>query len=242
MDGLIHRIPKKIRNQIKNEFYAVIFILCIIGAVIGYINGKNAAQIGGQPLVTSMNDLFSYARSKEMRDGDFGSLIESNLIAEPQYNDLTKVRFRTREPMHQTFDNILIEPRTTHPLSVANMNIPQGLIEGNYRSERPAGDVGRVDRRPTDSTLPEAVVPNRLAPLETDEFRTIDRSVNRLSQTQDLSRIPNQIDRNLDSLIPLEETSEPEIRNRSIERPSQPQDPSKSRIPEQIDLSSEIIR
>ena len=249
IEETITRIPWKTKQTIKLEFYAVIFIFCIIGAIIGFTKGKNAATIGGEPIAASMNELFEFERSRQMRDGDFGSLLESNLITQSMHsnNELDKMQFRTREPMNQVYSSTLIEPRTSPDLSVADMNIPQGLIEGNYRNTPPAGDASRIDRRLPDSTPLEGANVNRsLAPLQVDNNPALNDSVNRLSAPRNESRdrIPNQIDLNVDKSpigdIMSSEANESSISDRPVQRLSNPRDESK--IPSQIDYSKEIIR
>jgi hypothetical protein len=123
------------------------------------------------------------------------------------------------------------------------MNIPQDLIEGNYKTESPEGDVNKIKRRPPESLLPEEVKANKLAPIDIDENFNPNNSVKKFSTTNNESKseIPNQIDLNPDRLIPLE-TIENLIQEKPIRDSSTPRDKPKQEIPGQIDYSKEIIR
>ena len=230
VDNMVTKIPKQTRKEIKGGFFALVFLGCVVGSIIGFISGQNAAQIPGQPLVSSINELFEYSRSKEMRDGDFGTLLESNLINEFQHGELAKAQFRTRESMHQAYDSNIIDPQRSPALSLADMNIPQDLIEGNYRAD--GTDVNKIKRREPDAISPEGIQADKLSPLPVDEnanaVRKIDNEVK--------SIIPNQIDL---SPTPKNENLSPE---KSSGDTSTPREKAKPEIPSQIDYSQEIIR
>jgi len=200
-----------------------------VGAVIGFVKGKSAATIPGAPLVSSISELFEFSRSREMRDGDFGNLLESNLITEIKPGELDKVQFKTRESMHQAYDSTIIDPQRSPDSSVSDMNIPQDLIEGNYRADGSVGDANKIRRRE-----PELVFP--------DEIQA-DSSVKKISTENNevKSIIPNQIDLNSDSLAPLER-SENFMQSNPINDTSTPREKPKPEIPSQIDFSKEIIR
>ena len=243
LGNMINNMPQRAKKEIKSGFFGLIFVGCIAGAIMGFINGKEAAKIPGEPLAASIKDLFEYERSKEMRDGDFGNFLENNLIAESQYNDLDKTQFRTRESMSQAYDNIPIDPQTSPALSLADMNIPQDLIDGNYKTEGSVGSVNTIKRRTPESLLPEEIKADKLAPLETDENFKSDNSVKKLSTPSNevKSEIPSQIDLNPDKLAPAEK-NENLVPDKSINNISTPREKSQPEIPSQIDYSKEIIR
>ena len=246
INRIINNISPRLKKDIKRGFFALIFICSIVGAVIGIVLGNHAASIPGAPLVSSMNDLLEYARYREKPDGDFGNMLESSLIAEVKYRELDKTQFRTREPMNQAYNNIPIEPQTSQALSVADMNVPQDLIEGNYRDNPIAGDVNIIKRRSTESLIPAEIKTDGLAPLETDEKFKSDNTVKNLSATEGKLKpeIPNQIDLNSDKLT-SPATSEKIIIDKTekdLTIPNESRNKSQPKIPGQIDTGKEIIR
>ncbi len=105
IDGL----NKKTVDRIKSSFYALVFILIVLGIFVGYNRGKDSAKKYGKPLIESTNDVFDFFIKKNRSKEQYRSMLETELIEEKREMQLKKVEFPANEMIKTELENKVIE-------------------------------------------------------------------------------------------------------------------------------------
>lgn len=123
INRVIDSIDKKTVETIKRSFYGVVFLLVIIGIIIGYNNGMGAAKRHGDPLAKYTNMVFDVTIKRERDKSVFSSMLETELLGEISGSDFEKIGFPSNERLKSEFDDNIIEPDT----SPKKMSIPTDI-------------------------------------------------------------------------------------------------------------------
>lgn len=115
INKLIDSMSLKTIESIKRGFFFFIFIMCIVGIVIGYNMGTKSAKIKSNPLAEFVNDTFKIDINKEKKDGDFSDLLESEIVNESPMNNFNKSTFPTRENLNPELKKEVIESESKIP-------------------------------------------------------------------------------------------------------------------------------
>jgi hypothetical protein len=110
IDRLINSIPEQTQQSIKGIFFLLIFGLVIGGAVYGGMKGKSAAEIKSTPIIERTNDAFEVDMKRERGDGNFSSMLDSDLINELKASNVNKAKFEIRSMLEPEVDKGIIEP------------------------------------------------------------------------------------------------------------------------------------
>ena len=111
----IDSMTLKTLESIKKGFFTLIFLLCIVGIVVGYKMGTKSAKIKSDPLAEFVNDTFKIDINKERADGDFSDMLESEIVNESPMNNFNKSNFPTRETMNPEISKEVIESSNKIP-------------------------------------------------------------------------------------------------------------------------------
>lgn len=109
INRIIDSMSLKTIETVKRTFFFVIFIMCLVGIVIGYNMGTKSARIKSDPLAEFVNDTFKIDINREKADGDFSSMLESELVNESPMNNFNKSTFPTRENLNPELNKAVIE-------------------------------------------------------------------------------------------------------------------------------------
>jgi hypothetical protein len=138
LNRLIDSMSLKTIETVRRTFFFVMFLFCMIGLVIGYNMGTKSAKIKSDPLAEFVNDTFKIDIRKEKSDGDFSSLLESEIINESTMNNFSKSEFPTRENLNPELSKGVIESenRIPEPDIMNKPFKPETPIEGQYNTNR----------------------------------------------------------------------------------------------------------
>jgi hypothetical protein len=110
INKIINSLSKKTIETIKMSFYGLIFIIIVIGVIIGYNSGKGDAKKYGKPLNEDTNEIFDSLVKKNRDKDQYGSMLESELIEEQKETQLKKVEFPANENLKTEIETKIIEP------------------------------------------------------------------------------------------------------------------------------------
>ena len=110
INKIINSIDKKTVNSIKRGYLFLIFILCILAAIIGFGSGKDSAKIPSEPLVNTNKDLFEYEVMRKRKHFLSVDILETDRISEIKSSKLTKKAYLTREKMPIYTEKAIIDP------------------------------------------------------------------------------------------------------------------------------------
>ncbi len=161
--GFLSSVDSKTAALIKQLFFMVLFILCMIGIYIGYSSGRDAAQIKSPPIAEYTRDLFQLDRKREREEAKFGSMLESQKLNEMKYSERAKIPFPNRYEMAPEKREGIMEPES----SIRQKKGPEtyegrSIVEGNY--------TGKEGTKPDVSPLQK-----KLKPLEADIIKQKER-------------------------------------------------------------------
>ncbi len=112
LNSKINSIDLKTQDTIRRAFFLLIFIMSIIAIIVGYNMGKDAAKIKSPPVAQYVNDTFQIDISKEKKEADFSSLLESKIISESTVNNFKKYDFPMKEERNMNVrENKILEPQ-----------------------------------------------------------------------------------------------------------------------------------
>ncbi len=139
--GIVNRLIdglslNTVRN-IQQGFYFLMFILAIVAVIIGYNMGREAARIKSPPLAKNVNDAFEIDISREKSDGNFSSLLESQVLTESRYTRPAQKPYKMAPNLKPETDTGIIEDtakkrRKPHPI----LRNQSEILEGQYRPEK----------------------------------------------------------------------------------------------------------
>ncbi len=138
LNRLIDSMSMKTIETIRRTFFFVTFLFCMIGLFVGYNMGTKSAKIKSDPLAEFVNDTFKIDINKEKADGDFSSLLESEIINESTMNNFSKSEFPTRENLNPELSMGVIESENKIPEpDIMNKPFkPETPIEEQYNTSR----------------------------------------------------------------------------------------------------------
>ena len=115
INKVIDSMSLKTLETIRRTFFFLIFLLCVTGIFIGYNMGTKSARIKSDPLAEFVNDTFKIDINKEKADGDFSSMLESEIVNESTMNNFNKSAFPTRENLNPELSKNVIESENKIP-------------------------------------------------------------------------------------------------------------------------------
>lgn len=137
INKLIESFSLQTIQTIKRSFYFVIFILCIIGIVVGANMGKHSAKIKSAPLAEFVNDTFKIDINREKTDGDFSEMLEKEIVNESKINNFDKAEFPVRERLEPQYGK--------EPIESQNKIGEPDVLSHPYKTENPVDeDLNRV--------------------------------------------------------------------------------------------------
>jgi len=147
INRLIDGLNKNTVKSIKQGASFLLFILVMTGIIIGFISGRESARIKAPPLARTANETFDVDISREKDEGNFGSMLESQLLNETRYSKLNKVRFPSKENMSPYYQKGIIEHDKGKKDDGSDMLYDPKQFEGKYRPDDSVkGDVEPLKR------------------------------------------------------------------------------------------------
>ncbi len=116
INNLINSIDLRTQETIKRAFMFLIFILCIAGIAIGYNMGVDSAKIKSRPVAEYVNDTFKIDMSREKKNADFSSVLESKIVSESAVNNFKKYDFPIKESNENSFKENQIMENQNNPI------------------------------------------------------------------------------------------------------------------------------
>lgn len=112
--------------------------------------GRGSAKITREPIINITNDVFSMDINREKTDGNFQSMLDTDMVQELKSADSKKTTIPTRENLQPDVDRGLIEPGTDKKKRVsAGVEYQDFISEGQYRpKDRASADVKPLGTRP----------------------------------------------------------------------------------------------
>ncbi|MBN2040243.1 MAG: hypothetical protein JW864_09395 [Spirochaetes bacterium] len=173
INRLIDNFDKKTVETIKHSFYFLIFVLLIIGIVIGYNHGKQSAKMYGKPLNETTNSIFDVKIKRNSGTGRFRSMLDSELSEEKKELHLKKIELPANEKqLKPEFDNKIIESgnlNNERPMHLKSDNIAE---TENTNKKIITSDVPKLKKSDT-QTLKEKTENNTR--LLNKEFKIIEK-------------------------------------------------------------------
>lgn len=145
INRIIDSMPLRTIETVKRGFYFFIFILCFAGIYIGYNMGTKSARIKSDPLAEFVNDTFKIDINKEKANGDFSSMLESEIVNESPMNNFTKSNFPTRENLNPELTKQVIESENKIPAP--------DLIDKPFKPETPVNEQFNQNQPQTDLSV-----------------------------------------------------------------------------------------
>ena len=145
INKIIDSMSLKTIESIKKGFFSFIFILCIVGIVIGYNMGTKSARIKSDPLAEFVNDTFKIDINKERANGDFSEMLESEIINESPMNNFTKSTFPTRENLNPELSKEAIESENKIP--------EPDVMDKPFKPETPVDEKFNANQTQTDQSM-----------------------------------------------------------------------------------------
>ena len=106
----IDNLDKKTVETIKQSYYLLIFVIVIVGIIIGYNSGKGSAKKYGKPIADSTDSVFDILIKRERKDVRFDSIMEEETIKELKNKKIKKIEFPSSEKLESEFYHTIIEP------------------------------------------------------------------------------------------------------------------------------------
>lgn len=145
INNIIDSMSLRTVETIRRGFFFVIFILSIIGIVIGYNMGTKSAKIKSAPLAEYVNDVFKIDINKEKGDGHFSEMLESEIVNETPMNNFSKTAFPTRENLNPELKKEAIESRNKIP--------EPDIIDKPFKPETPVDEKRNTIPRPDEQHI-----------------------------------------------------------------------------------------
>ncbi|MCL1865206.1 MAG: hypothetical protein FWF73_05280 [Spirochaetes bacterium] len=141
---LIDSLNYKTVETIKRSFFFFIFVMCIIGIIIGYRIGSGEAKIKKTPLAEYVNDTFRLDINKG--DGDFSEILKNEMLNEAPMNNFNKYDFPLRENFNPEFKKGIME---------SDSKIPDpDLSDKPFKPETPIDDYSsKFDQQKNDQSI-----------------------------------------------------------------------------------------
>ncbi len=144
INDLIDGLNANTVRNIRQGFFFLFFILAIVAMIIGFNMGKESARIKSPPLAKNVNDTFEIDISREKSDGDFGSLLESQVLTESRYTRPMEKPYKISQdltPEHEV--GIIDDTKQRQKKPIPELRNQKDILEGKYRPEKK--EKGSVD-------------------------------------------------------------------------------------------------
>ena len=142
INNLIDSLSHKTTESIKKGFFFVVFIMCIVGIIIGYRIGSGEAKIKSTPLVEYVNDTFRLSINKT---GDFSELLQNEMLNEAPMDNFNKYDF----PLRENFN-----PEVKQGIMESDNKIPDpDLTNKPFKPETPMDDFSKFDQSQSDQPI-----------------------------------------------------------------------------------------
>ncbi|PKL37700.1 MAG: hypothetical protein CVV44_15260 [Spirochaetae bacterium HGW-Spirochaetae-1] len=204
--SLINGMNSRTVKSVQQAFYFFIFMLAMVGIILGYMKGQNAARIQSPPLASTVNETFEYDISREKNDGDFTGTLESSLISESKYSEPDKVKFPTQEKLEPEYREEILENRHGRMSGMPQIN----PLEGDYRpSPDDISDVRMLDKT-ENSVDKEKAQTVDLKPLEREDgkIKEKEKSTVRIIRDRAGTRSADGSGKDSTAPAPMEKTSD----------------------------------
>lgn len=152
-------------EAIKAGFYIFIFILMAIGAIIGYRNGMENAQIKSPPLIQTTNESFELDIKRENRER-FSSVLESKLITEMKSLGPEKIPYPVNESMTPETNRSIIEPEETSKFRPMPDTMDNSETVDNAYSNSPSQTIQPLKREFEQADAHNDIMKDQNKPLE----------------------------------------------------------------------------
>lgn len=167
-------IDSRKAESIRQTYIFFIVILCIVGASIGYIKGKNSASKSGSQLAETTNRIFDFG-IQSSREEVYEGTLEGNLQDNERIPDPAMQRSSAVENLRgEGSDGIIEAPRDReikpgpHPIDNSSLAQPsegnpksadQGILDSDFN-----GLTENIVSTPFDETLIPAETPKNTSP------------------------------------------------------------------------------
>ena len=146
INRLIDSLNYKTVETIKRGFFFFVFVMCIVGIIIGYRIGSSGAKIKSAPLAEYVNDTFRMEISKT--DGDFSEILQNEMLNEAPMNNFNKYDFPSKEDFNPEFKKGIME---------SDNKIPDpDIADKPFKPETPlddSNDISKFDQTYSDQSI-----------------------------------------------------------------------------------------
>jgi hypothetical protein len=133
IDRMMGNVSYQTQQSVRSVFFLTIFVLVVGGSIYGYMKGKNAAVIKSTPIIEFTNDAFELDIKRERGEGNFSSMLDSDMINELKGKDVNKTPYPTRVSLEPEVDKGIIEPDINKKIRPADVQIKEPIIEEENR-------------------------------------------------------------------------------------------------------------
>jgi len=148
INRFIDSLNYKTIEAIKRGFFFVVFVMCIVGIIIGYRIGSGEAKIKSSPLTDYVNDTFRLSISKT--DGDFSEILKSEMLNETPMNNFNKYDF----PLRENLDKENFNPEFKKGIMETDNRIPNpNLADKPFKPETTIETAPKFDRVQSNNTI-----------------------------------------------------------------------------------------
>ena len=148
INKLIDSLSPKTIETIRRGFFFTVFVMCVVGIIIGYRIGSGEAKIKSSPLTDYVNDTFRLSISKT--DGDFSEILRNEMPNEVQMNNFSKYDFPLRENLNRENFN----PEFKKGIVESDNKIPNpDLSDKPFKPETPVADSSKFDPVQSSQTI-----------------------------------------------------------------------------------------
>lgn len=149
IDRAISSMDDSVATSIRGAFFFLVFVLAGVCVFIGIRMGRDSAQIKRQPIISTTNDVFSIDINREKPEGNFQSMLDTEMVQELRSADTKKITVPSRENLTPDVDRGLIEPAADKKKRVsADVQYQDFISEGQYRPrDRASADVKPLGAR-----------------------------------------------------------------------------------------------
>lgn len=132
INRLLDSLTLQTIQNIKRGFYFIIFLMCIIGVIIGINMGKKAAKIKSPPFAEYVNDTFRIDLNRERDAADFSELLEKEVVNQSTINNFDKAVFPTKENMNPQYSD--------EPVGVKGKISEPDIVSTPYKDDSPVDE------------------------------------------------------------------------------------------------------
>jgi hypothetical protein len=158
INGMLGGMDRRTVDTVRQLFFTFTVLLAIGGIFLGYGLGRKSAKRSGAQIAEYTNDVFAVDIKRERPDGDFRSMLESDLLQEMEKSRIGKIQFPVNERLLPEREERLVEPDTSERKVTAppSMDLRDRISEADRIDERPPpSDVRALGRRGLETRSPE---------------------------------------------------------------------------------------